>query len=128
MAPDKNFKLNKFQTFTAITFPQWSHDPNNILIIGYGLNPELCSDSMGGCYISYEYPTTNIKYSIPKTVNVELKVFDILGREIKTLVKETKNPGYYEVKFNAGNYSSGVYFYRIKAGEYIKTGKMLLLR
>lgn len=83
---------------------------------------------MGGCYISYEYPTTNIKYSIPKTVNVELKVFDILGREVKTLVNETSNPGYYEAKFNAGNYASGVYFYRIKAGEYIKTGKMLLLR
>lgn len=73
-------------------------------------------------------PITTIKYAIPKTVNVELKVFDILGREVKILVNETRNPGYYEVQFNAGNYASGVYFYRIKAGDYIKTCKMLLLK
>jgi parallel beta-helix repeat protein len=73
-------------------------------------------------------PTTTIKYAIPKTVNVELKVFDILGREVKTLVNETKNAGYYEVQFNASNFASGVYFYRLRAGDYIKTGKMLLLK
>jgi parallel beta-helix repeat protein len=73
-------------------------------------------------------PSTTIRYAVPKTVNVELKVFDILGREVKTLVNETKNPGYYEVQFNASNFASGVYFYRLKAGDYIKTGKMLLLK
>ena len=73
-------------------------------------------------------PETTIKYAVPKTVNVELKVFDILGREVKTLVNETKNPGYYEVQLNANNLASGVYFYRLKAGEYNKTDKMLLLK
>ena len=73
-------------------------------------------------------PVTTIKYAIPKAVDVELKVFDILGREIKTLVNDTKKPGYYEVQFNAGYFASGVYFYRLKAGEYVKTGKMLLLK
>ena len=73
-------------------------------------------------------PVTTIKYAIPKTVNVELKVFDILGREIKTLVNEPMNAGYYEVQFNASNFASGVYFYRMKAGEYIKTSKMLLIK
>ena len=73
-------------------------------------------------------PNTTIKYGIPRTVNVELKVFDILGREVKTLVNETRNPGYYEVKFNASNFASGVYLYRLKAGEYMKTAKMLLLK
>jgi photosystem II stability/assembly factor-like uncharacterized protein len=73
-------------------------------------------------------PATTIKYAVPKTVNVGLKVFDILGREIKTLVNETKNPGYYEIQFNANSLAGGVYFYRLKAGGYIKTGKMLLLK
>lgn len=80
-------------------------------------------------------PITTIKYAIPKTVNVELKVFDILGREIKTLINETRNAGYYGVQFNANDFASGVYFYRLKAtpiggqaGEYIKTGKMLLIK
>ena len=74
-------------------------------------------------------PATTIKYGIPKTAKVELKIYDFLGREIKTLVNnETKNPGYYEVQFNAGNLASGVYFYRLKTNEYIKTGKMLLIK
>ena len=73
-------------------------------------------------------PTTTIKYAIPKTVNVELKVFYILGREVKTLVNEPRNAGYYEVQFNASNFASGVYFYRLKAREYIKTSKMLLIK
>ncbi len=73
-------------------------------------------------------PVTTIKYAVPEVVNVELKVFNILGQEVKTLVNETRNPGYYEVQFIANNFASGVYFYRLKAGEYIKTGKMLLLK
>jgi photosystem II stability/assembly factor-like uncharacterized protein len=73
-------------------------------------------------------PATTIRYSIPATVNVELKVLDILGRDVKTLINGVKNAGYYEVRFNAAGMASGVYFYRLKAGEYIKTGKMLLLR
>jgi hypothetical protein len=73
-------------------------------------------------------PTTTIKYAVPKAVNVELKVYDILGREVKTLVNAARNPGYYEVQFNAVNLASGVYFYRLKAGDYIKTSKMLLLK
>lgn len=73
-------------------------------------------------------PLTTIKFAIPKTVNVELKVFDILGREVKTLVNESRNPGYYEVQFNASNFASGVYFYRLRADDYIKTSKMLLIK
>ncbi len=73
-------------------------------------------------------PATTIKYAIPKTVNVELKIYDILGREVKTLVNETKTAGYYEVHFNADNFASGVYFYRLKAGDFIKTNKMIFLK
>jgi hypothetical protein len=73
-------------------------------------------------------PNTTIKYAIPEKEKVEMKVFDILGREVETLVNETKNPGYYEVNFNAGNLVSGVYICRLKAGGYIKTSKMILLK
>lgn len=69
-----------------------------------------------------------IKYAIPKTVNVELKVFDMLGQEVKTLVNETQNGGYYEVQFTANSFASGVYFYQIKAGSFIDTKKMILLK
>ena len=73
-------------------------------------------------------PVTTVKYAIPKVANVELKIFNVLGQEVKTLVNETRAPGYYEVQFNAGNFASGVYLYRLKVGEFMKTGKMMLIK
>ena len=72
--------------------------------------------------------TTIIKYSISVKTNVELKVFDILGREIKTLVNEEKDAGSYKLKFNGGKLSSGIYFYRLKAGDFLQTKKLLYLK
>jgi hypothetical protein len=80
-------------------------------------------------------PSTTIKYSIPnvistggKNLNVILKVFDVLGVEIATLVNEEKSAGNYEVNFNATSLSSGVYLYKIQAGSFVQTKKMLLIR
>ena len=60
--------------------------------------------------------------------NVKLVVYDILGREIETLINEQKEPGAYELTWNAVNLPSGVYFYQIKAGDFIETKKMMLIR
>ncbi len=73
-------------------------------------------------------PETTIKFSIPSTNVVTIKIYDILGSEVSTLVNETKQAGNYELKFNASKLSSGVYFYSIKAGSYTKTLKMALLK
>ena len=80
-------------------------------------------------------PTTTIKYSIPEKLalngvhtNVKVIVYDILGREIATLVNEVKQAGNYEVVFDAGKLSSGTYLYRIISGEFLDTKKMILLR
>jgi len=73
-------------------------------------------------------PTTKINYSIKEKGNVELKIFDLLGSEIVTLVNEEKAPGNYEVFFDASNLSSGVYLYTIKAGSFVQTRKMLLMK
>ncbi|KUG25273.1 hypothetical protein ASZ90_004909 [hydrocarbon metagenome] len=59
---------------------------------------------------------------------MELRVFDILGKVITTLVNEIKQPGYYEIEFDGGNFSSGVYFYQIISDEFVDTKKMVLLR
>jgi hypothetical protein len=72
-------------------------------------------------------PTTHIKYSIPKRTYVRLKVFDILGKEITTLVDEEKAGGEHEVMFDIGDLSSGIYFYRLEAGSFVRTKKMILL-
>lgn len=71
---------------------------------------------------------TNIKYQITKNGNVSLKIFDILGNQITTLVNETQSPGMYQVNWNAGSLSSGVYFYRLQTGNFTDTKRMILIK
>ena len=73
-------------------------------------------------------PTTIIPYQVPQLSFVTIKVYDVLGSEIATLVNEEKSAGNYKVNFNGSNAPSGVYFYRIQSGEFIKTKKMVLLK
>ena len=74
-------------------------------------------------------PSTTIKYQIPDdNTFVELRVFNILGKELITLVNEKQEPGIYEVEFNSGNLSSGIYFYTLKAGSHSETKKMIVLK
>ena len=71
-------------------------------------------------------PGTTIQYEIPKESYVKIIVYDILGREVKELVNEVKPAGRYEIKFNAGNLPSGIYFYTLNAGSFIQTRKLVL--
>jgi hypothetical protein len=77
-------------------------------------------------------PKTTIQYSIPNEELVILKVYDLLGTEVAILVNEEKSPGKYEINWNAsaeaGRLPSGVYFYRLQAGSFIETKKMILLK
>jgi hypothetical protein len=73
-------------------------------------------------------PTTCILYSVAGSGFVSLKVFDLLGREVATLVNEVKSPGLHQIEFNASNLASGVYFYRLNAGEFVQAKKLVLLR
>ena len=73
-------------------------------------------------------PSTVIRYALPKASDVKIVVFDILGRVVASLVNERKSAGYYELPFNAASLASGTYFYRIQAGEFVQTKKMLLLK
>lgn len=73
-------------------------------------------------------PNTTINYSLAAKSFVILKVFDVQGREVATLVNGIEQPGYKSVNFNAGNFASGVYYYRLQAGNYIETKKLILLK
>ncbi len=73
-------------------------------------------------------PETKIKFQIPKLDFVNINVFDVLGRKIISLVNENLSPGTYEADWNASNYPSGVYYYKLIAGEYTETRKMILLK
>ncbi len=73
-------------------------------------------------------PSTNIKFELPKSNYVTLKIYDALGREIETLVNEKLAPGTYEVDWNGSNYPSGVYFYRLMTDNFNETKKMLMIK
>lgn len=73
-------------------------------------------------------PSTKISYSIPNSGKVMLVIYDVLGREVKTLVNQEQNAGKYTIDFNAERLSSGVYFYRLSADKFSETRKLLLLR
>jgi hypothetical protein len=87
-----------------------------------------------GCWsLSQNYPnpfnpSTHIRYSIAQTQMVHLAVFDVLGREVTALVHERMKPGTYSVEWDAANAASGVYFYRLNAGNYSETKKLVLTR
>jgi endoglucanase len=73
-------------------------------------------------------PSTTIKYQLSANSYVSLKVFDTLGREVAILVNEHQNGGYHSVEFNAFNFPSGIYFYRLETGSYRDTKKLLLVK
>ncbi len=73
-------------------------------------------------------PATLITYQLPKDIHVSLVVYNSLGQEIATLVSQHQSIGKYSIQFNAVNLPSGIYFYKLQAGEFSKVNKMLLVR
>ena len=73
-------------------------------------------------------PSTIIRYDLPKEGMVSIKIYDMLGREVKTLVNEYKRAGSYNIEFNASKLTSGIYFYRLISGKFTQTNKLVLLK
>jgi hypothetical protein len=73
-------------------------------------------------------PSTKIRYSVPQSSTIVIKVFDILGNEIETLVDEEKFIGTYELTWNAERLPSGIYFYKLQSGSFVETKKMVLMK
>jgi len=84
--------------------------------------------SLGQNYPNPFNPTTKINFSIPNSDYVSLRVYDILGREVKVLVSENLTTGEYEVDFDAKGLSSGMYYYSLRAGDYVSVKKMVLVK
>jgi len=100
----------------------------------YVTSVELSSDkALNNFQLAQNYPNpfnpaTTIQYSIPQRSNVVIKVYDILGNEAANLVNEEKGEGVYSITFNAVGLANGIYFYTLRAGSYVQTKKMLLVK
>lgn len=110
---NKGFNVLGRQSITG------AEDKNNVIPNNYSLDQS---------YPNPFNPTTTIKYSVPSGGIVNLTVYDILGREVAVLVNGYITAGKYSVDFNGSNFASGVYFYQLKAGSFVKTMKMILLK
>ena len=73
-------------------------------------------------------PNTVIEFNLPKAANVKIEVYNLVGQKIETLLNKSMPAGYHEVEFNPRNLASGIYFYRIEAGEFQDVKKMILLK
>jgi hypothetical protein len=86
-----------------------------------------CLGSFSFAIIPIRNPVTNrVRYC--SCISGNLKIFDVLGRQIQTLVNEMQAPGQYTVTFNASDLSSGIYFYRIEAGDFVAVKKLMLMK
>ena len=121
--PDSShaYPLNKF-TFDIL------HDPSGASDISQQTNIMPANYALKQNYPNPFNPTTNIEFSIPQLEFVTLKVYNILGEEVATLVSEKLSAGKYKYDWDASGLASGVYVYRIQAGDYVETRKMILMR
>ena len=117
---EKKSNPNQFrdQTFGATTEPIGIHQISTI-VKEFSLNQN---------YPNPFNPNTKINFTLPKTEAVFLKVYDILGREVKSLVNETLSQGEYQVDFDAKDLSSGMYYYSLRAGDFVSVKKMVLVK
>ncbi|MFQ3598401.1 MAG: T9SS type A sorting domain-containing protein [Chloroherpetonaceae bacterium] len=97
------------------------------------LNVQKTSNNAKSYTLAQNYPnpfnpTTTIQYALPNAGNVSLKIYDVLGREVANLVNGRQAAGEYTVQFNAANLASGIYFYRLQAGDFVQTKKMMLVK
>lgn len=101
---------------------------------GWSIKKEGVGEILPDVYaISQNYPnpfnpSTVIKYQLPEAVNVTIKLYDMLGREVKEFINHTQEAGYYELNFDGSDLSSGTYIYRITAGDFVDSKKLILLK
>ncbi len=149
--PDKNYFFGDYiniSAFNGIIRPVWMAMNNKVLsvwtalindsnlVVGVEKRKVINNFELSQNYPNPFNPTTTIQYTIPNKVKtmfttsqqVQLKVYDMLGREVATLVNGEKAPGIHEVTFNANNLPSGIYIYKIAVGNYSEQKKMILLK
>lgn len=131
--PDNDVSVLYYKVFAVDSSGNRSENasgfPVEILTTNVKDDVKLYNFSLSQNYPNPFNPVTSIKYQVARRGMVVLKVFDVLGKEVCTLVNEQKAPGIYEVNFDASNLSSGIYFYKISIGnEFISTKKMLVLK
>lgn len=104
---------------------------NEVSFVSVSVNEETPipkEHSMSQNYPNPFNPVTKLKFALPQRAHIKLSIFDTLGNEIKIILNKELHAGNHEINFDASNFTSGVYFYRIQTGDFVQTKKMILLR
>jgi len=123
-----------FNSLVPMSYPTdwtfYNSDSCLIPVVGIrGINSEIPSNyTLSQNYPNPFNPTTSIKFTIPKSGLVTLKIYDVLGREITELVNQVKAPGTYIVDYDASKLTSGMYFYKLEVNDFVAVKKMVLIK
>ena len=132
LAPEDNQNGAAFGLFAALPDGDVVEFPinNEALALAKGGDSDLLPNtfSLNQNYPNPFNPSTTISFELPQDSNVQLRVYNVLGQEVETLLDEPRSAGYHQVNFNASNNPSGVYFYKISADSYSNTRKMMLVK
>jgi len=123
-----NFLFIQEKEWNFVNEPIYVYELSENLVSNEEFSSTINSYNLSQNYPNPFNPSTNISYSIPQTSNVSLKVYDVTGRLVSTLVNSRQASGNYNVSLNASSWASGIYFYRIVAGDYVKTRKFTLIK
>jgi aminopeptidase N len=134
-----NSAISQQYSFTFTRMPTAAvFDPNNNIVLKVAATVEVTGirrENLAAVHFELDQnypnpfnPTTNLRFTIADFRFVTVKVYDILGKEVATLVNGEMNPGRYTVRWDAGNLPSGVYFYRLQAGQFAETKKLVLMK
>ena len=126
LIPEEPTDFGTGSSLTTSQYPVWGTCPNTA--VSNEPDEIAIKFSLSQNYPNPFNPITQITYSIPETSNVELAVFNMLGKQVATLVNGRKPSGSYSATYNASGLSSGLYIYRIKAGKFSDTKTMLLVK
>ena len=127
----KDVGCDEYTTGTITNRPLKLSDVGPTYLISTGIEQEKGMPNSFHLFQNYPNPfnpSTKISWQLPVSSWLTLKVFDVLGNEVVTLVDDNKQAGNYEVEFNALELSSGIYFYQLRAGNFIQTKKMIVVK
>jgi len=118
-------------TYGSTTTPGWARiNPTPCIMVGFNKTGTVIP-TVFKLYDNYPNPfnpSTTIKYDIPKTTLVKITIYDLLGRQVEILVNEKQEPSSYDIQWNATNYASGAYFYKLETESFTDIKKMILIK
>ncbi len=107
---------------------KFTTDPGRVNAVGSGADPLAADPMLFQCFPNPFNPSTTIRYGLPEQAAIELAVYNTLGQQVALLQNGEQEAGYHEVRFDGSGLSSGVYFYRLRAGDFVETRRLLMIR